>query len=64
MEHRRRQESPDADWKAVEGGWFLGDKAFKEELLAQMHERRKDHYDACPVEAPAKKAWVISVRQL
>jgi len=44
MEHRRRQESPDADWKAVERGWFLGDKAFKEELLEQMHQRRKDHY--------------------
>jgi len=44
MEHRRRQESPGADWKAVERGWFLGDKAFKAELLAQMHEHRKDHY--------------------
>jgi len=44
MEHHRRHESPDADWKAVERGWFLGDKAFKEELLAQMRERRKDHY--------------------
>jgi REP element-mobilizing transposase RayT len=44
MEHRRRQESPKANWKAVERGWFLGDKAFKEELLAQMHQRRGDHY--------------------
>jgi putative transposase len=44
VEHRRRQESPKSDWKAVERGWFLGDKAFKEELLAQMHERRGDHY--------------------
>ncbi|HWW02128.1 MAG TPA: hypothetical protein VNZ64_20680 [Candidatus Acidoferrum sp.] len=33
-----------ADWKAVERGWFPGDKAFKEELLAQMHERRADPY--------------------
>ena len=44
LEHRRRQESPGADWKAVERGWFLGDKEFKQELLAQMHERRGDHY--------------------
>jgi hypothetical protein len=44
MEHRRRQESPKSDCKAVERGWFLGDKAFKEELLAQMRQRRGDHY--------------------
>jgi hypothetical protein len=31
-------------WKAVERGWFLGNEAFKEELLAQMHQRRGDHY--------------------
>ncbi len=29
---------------AVERGWCLGDKDFKKELLAQMHERRGDHY--------------------
>jgi putative transposase len=44
MEERRRQETPKTDWRAVERGWFLGDKELKEELLAQMHERRKDHY--------------------
>jgi hypothetical protein len=44
VEGRRRQESPKSDWKAVERGWFLGDEAFKEELLAQMHQRRGDHY--------------------
>lgn len=44
LEERRRQEGPKADWKAVERGWCLGDKAFKEELLAQMRERRGDHY--------------------
>jgi len=44
MEARRTQENPKADWKAVERGWCLGDKAFKEELLAQMHEQRRDHY--------------------
>ena len=44
MEHRRGQEHPKSDWKAVERGWFLGGKEFKEELLAQVHERRGDHY--------------------
>jgi hypothetical protein len=38
------QENPRADWRAVERGWFLGDKAFKKELLAQLHEARRDHY--------------------
>ena len=42
--NRRCQEGPQSDWKAVERGWFLGDQAFKEELLAQMHQRRGDHY--------------------
>jgi putative transposase len=44
LEARRRQESPQSDWKSVERGWCLGDKAFKAELLAQMHEHRGDHY--------------------
>jgi REP element-mobilizing transposase RayT len=44
LEHRRREESPKSDWSAVERGWFLGDKVFKEELLAQMCQRRGDHY--------------------
>ena len=44
LEQRRRQESPKTDWRAVERGWCLGDRAFREELLAQMHGSRKDHY--------------------
>jgi len=44
MEHRRRQEDPKSDWKAIERGWFLGDPQLKQELLAQMREGRKDHY--------------------
>ena len=44
LEHRRRQEDPKSDWKAVERGWFLGDIEFKQELLAQMHGNRRDHY--------------------
>lgn len=44
MEHRRREEGSISEWKAVERGWFLGEKAFKEELLARMHGRREAHY--------------------
>lgn len=44
LEHRRGQEKPNADWRAVERGWFLGDPEFKQELLAQMREQRRDHY--------------------
>lgn len=40
MEHRRRQEGLRSDWQAVERGWFLGDKRFKEQLLAQMQAVR------------------------
>ncbi len=44
MEARRAGER-DQDYKAVRRGWFLGDKAFKQELLAQMGERRGEwHY--------------------
>jgi putative transposase len=44
MEHRRQQESPKTDWKAVERGWCLGDEEFKAELLAQVRQLRGDHY--------------------
>lgn len=44
MEWRRAQENPTADWRAVERDWCLGDEAFRKELLAQMHERRGEHY--------------------
>ena len=56
MKHRRKQESPKADWRAVERGWFLGDKGFKAELLAQVRERRRDHYGPELREADAEHA--------
>ena len=43
MEQRWAQESPEADWRAVERGWCLGEAEFKQELLPQMHERRGEH---------------------
>ncbi len=44
LEQRRLVEGAGSDWKAVRRGWCLGDREFKEELLAQMRESRKDHY--------------------
>ena len=64
MEHRRRQESPETDWKAVERGWFLGDEEFKEELLAQMHQPRGDHYGAELREADAVHAERVVAEEL
>lgn len=64
MEHRRRQESPKTDWKAVERGWFWGDKEFKEQLLAQMHERRGDDYGAELREADAVHAERVVAQEL
>jgi hypothetical protein len=43
LEERRRQEGSKPDWKAIERGWFLGDQAFKEELLAQTQQSRGDN---------------------
>ncbi|HWW01194.1 MAG TPA: hypothetical protein VNZ64_15975 [Candidatus Acidoferrum sp.] len=56
MEQRRGQETRKRDWKAVERGWCLGSEGFREELLAQMHERWKDHYGAEWREADAVHA--------
>src|SRR6266481_9052070 len=44
MEHRRKQETPKTDWRAIERGWCLGDDEFKAELLAQVREQRGNHY--------------------
>jgi putative transposase len=44
MEHRRQEESPERNWKAVERGWCLGDEEFRAELLAHVSQLRGDHY--------------------
>lgn len=64
MEHRRKQESPKADWRAVERGWFLGDPEFKAELLAQVRERRSDHYGTELPEADALHAERVLRQEL
>jgi REP element-mobilizing transposase RayT len=64
VEHRRKQESPKADWRAVERGWFLGDQEFKAELLAQVRELKADHYGAELRESDAAHAEGVLKEQL
>jgi REP element-mobilizing transposase RayT len=64
LEQRRTAERSATDWKAVERGWCLGDPQFKEELLAQMHERHKDHYGPELREADALHAEGLVAREL
>ena len=43
MEQRRAQETG-GDWRALRRGWCLGDESFRQELLAQAHERQGEHH--------------------
>jgi hypothetical protein len=57
METRRHQESDGAEWAAIRRGWFFGDEALKEELLAHASERvGAQHYGAERQESGAAKA--------
>jgi putative transposase len=59
MEARRESDTA-REFKAVRRGWFLGDKAFRKELLAQMYERRgPNHYGEERFESDEEKAMVI-----
>ena len=44
MEERRRLEEGPVVWKPLRRGWCLGAETFREELLAQMSERRGAHH--------------------
>ena len=56
MEQRRREGKPE-EWKGVRGGWCLGDKGFRKELLGQMSERvGESHYGAERQESGEEKA--------
>jgi REP element-mobilizing transposase RayT len=44
MELRRAAEDDPAQLKALQRGWCLGDKAFREELLAQMSQQMGEHH--------------------
>jgi len=44
VEQRRAREDAPGEWQVMERGWCLGDQAFKEELLAQASEKRRDRH--------------------
>ena len=63
MESRRESEASPGEFKALRRGWYLGDKAFRKELLAQMKEQMGEHhYGEERVETGEEKAEGI-VRQ-
>jgi REP element-mobilizing transposase RayT len=44
LEERRRAADPPEAWAPVRRGWFLGEEAFRKELLAQVSEQRGPHH--------------------
>jgi REP-associated tyrosine transposase len=64
MEARRASER-EQEYKAVRRGWFLGDKQFRKELLAQMAQRRGEwHYGEELRESAEERAEGIIAAQL
>lgn len=64
MEERRAPETG-GDWRAVRRGWCLGDATFRHELLAQAHEReREHHYGGQRRETAEEKAGRIVAEEL
>ncbi len=63
LEERREHETQKTDWRCVQRGWCLGDKAFREELLARMQERG-DHYGPELREADALHAERVVQEEL
>ena len=61
----RRQAELEQEFKAVRRGWFLGDRAFRKELLGQIQERRgAEHYGAERFESDEAKALSILEQEL
>jgi putative transposase len=64
MESRRASENGQ-ELKVVRRGWFLGEAAFRKELLAQMHEQRgPNHYGEERRESDEEKARQIIQAEL
>jgi len=64
MEQRRAQETG-GDWRVLRRGWCLGDETFRQELLAQAHERQGEHhYGGQRREIAEEKAGRIVVEEL
>jgi REP element-mobilizing transposase RayT len=59
---RQSERGPCPEFKAVRRGWFLGDRAFRKELLVQMGERRgANHYgEECYELAEAKAERIVA----
>ncbi len=61
----RRQAEEGGRYRAIRRGWYLGEKAFKQELLAQMKERMgKEHYGAERAETAEAQAEAIISEEL
>lgn len=57
MQWRQQTDESHEDLKRVRRGWYLGDNAFRKELLAQMKERMGEHhYGEERVEADEERA--------
>jgi REP element-mobilizing transposase RayT len=64
MEQRRAQETG-GDWRAVRRGWCLGEETFRQELLAQAHEREgENHYGSQRRETAEEKGGRIVAEEL
>jgi REP-associated tyrosine transposase len=63
MELRRATDNA-GEFKGVVRGWALGSEAFREELLAQMQEKRGDHYGPELREADAAHAEKLVLGEL
>jgi REP element-mobilizing transposase RayT len=61
----RRVEEMGADYKRVRRGWYLGDEAFRKELLGQMKERLgAEHYGAERLESAEAQSEEIVKEEL
>ena len=63
MERRGKEEPPEAEWKAIERGWCLGDEEFRAELLGKG-ESCGDHYGEDLRQADEEHALAILKREL
>ena len=64
MEERRGLDDPET-FKTVRRGWYLGDQAFREELVEQMSERMgAEHYGEERRETDEQKAERIVIEEL
>lgn len=61
----RRQAEEGGRYKAIRRGWYLGEQAFKKELLGQMKERMgKEHYGVERAEAAEAQAEGIIAEEM